>query len=315
MTGNAPLLSLVIPVFDMARFLREAIRSALSQTVRDLEVIVVDDGSNDDVAAVLAREGDARVRTVRQPHAGLSAARNRGIEEARAPLVAFLDADDRLRPRGAATLCAALARAPAAVVAYGDAVPMDEGGRVFGTERPALFGRRPSGDVLEPLLCRNFITSSGCAVVRASALRAAGPFRVDLPRAQDWEMWCRLAVLGAFVYVGRPPLLERRSHDRSISRTVGTRAGSALRAVVAAFSGPEVVARFTPVALARMRRERVAAVHAVAGTECLKARRYDEARRHFLRSLRLDPTSPREALLCCSSLLRWVPRALDRRLQ
>jgi glycosyltransferase involved in cell wall biosynthesis len=315
MTGKVPRLSVVIPVYDMARFLGEAIGSALSQTVPDLEVIVVDDGSNDDVAAVLARQHDARVRTVRQPHSGLSAARNRGVEEARAPVVGFLDADDRLRPRGAATLCAALARTPAAVLAYGDAVPMDEGGRVFGSERPPLFARRPSGDVLEPLLRRNFIASAGGAAVRASALRATGPFRVDLPRAQDWEMWCRLAVLGTFVYVGGPPLLERRSHDRSISRTLGTGVEAALRAVDAAFSAPEVADRFTPAALARLRRERAASVHAVAGTECLKARRYDEARRHFLRALRLDPTSLREALLCCSSVLRWVPRALERRLQ
>ena len=91
-------VSVVIPAYNYAHFLPEAIASVLAQTGADLELIVVDDGSPDNTPEVCARCADPRVRLVRQPNAGLSAARNTGIREARFPYVAFLDADDRWEP-------------------------------------------------------------------------------------------------------------------------------------------------------------------------------------------------------------------------
>src|SRR4028118_1383709 len=90
--------SVVIPCYNQARFLGEAIESVLSQTYTDFEVIVVDDGSTDDTAEVASSYAaeDARVRLVRQENRGLAGARNRGLAESRGEYVVFLDSDDRL---------------------------------------------------------------------------------------------------------------------------------------------------------------------------------------------------------------------------
>ena len=94
---HQPLVSVIVPTYNYGRYIAEALESILAQTVSDLEVIVVDDGSTDDTQAVLGRFTDPRVRTVLQPNAGASAARNRGRKESRAPYIAWLDADDLWR--------------------------------------------------------------------------------------------------------------------------------------------------------------------------------------------------------------------------
>lgn len=91
-------VSVVIPLYNKAPFVGRALASVAAQTFREFEVIVVDDGSTDEGARVVEEFADARVRLIRQPNAGPGAARNRGVEEARAPLLAFLDADDEWLP-------------------------------------------------------------------------------------------------------------------------------------------------------------------------------------------------------------------------
>jgi glycosyltransferase involved in cell wall biosynthesis len=94
---TAPLISCIVPVFNGERYLREALDSILSQTYRPLEILVVDDGSTDGTAALVAGYGD-RVRSLFQPNAGQAAARNLGLSEARGEFVAFLDQDDLWHP-------------------------------------------------------------------------------------------------------------------------------------------------------------------------------------------------------------------------
>src|SRR6201994_3251093 len=114
-------LSVVIPAFNAATTIRAAVRSTLSQTMPVLEVIVVDDGSTDATAEVVAAMEDPRVRLVSRANGGPSAARNAGIAAARGEWVAFLDSDDLWLPRYVETATAALSGAPNPGFAYTDA--------------------------------------------------------------------------------------------------------------------------------------------------------------------------------------------------
>lgn len=96
--NNAPLVSVIIPAYNAAPYIAEALRSVLAQTHGALDIIVVDDGSTDDTAAIAASLGDPRIRVVSQPNGGVSAARNKGLDLAKGEFIAFHDADDGMEP-------------------------------------------------------------------------------------------------------------------------------------------------------------------------------------------------------------------------
>src|SRR6476661_6221086 len=136
-TIKQPRVSVVITTYNYERFIAAAIESVLGQTVRPDEIVVVDDGSTDGTAAVVARYAAQGVRYIRQANAGAGAARNRGIRETRGDLLAFLDADDRWRPDKLARQLAHLRRYPAAGLVTGGEW------QVFGAGRPPVRVRRP----------------------------------------------------------------------------------------------------------------------------------------------------------------------------
>jgi len=122
------LVSIVIPTYNRSRDCRQAVLSVLSQTYSDVEVLVVDDGSTDDTAEVLAQIGDARVRCIRQENAGVSAARNTGFAHARGEYVALLDSDDTWVEWKLEVQLKVLARYPGAGMVWSDMAAVDEKG-------------------------------------------------------------------------------------------------------------------------------------------------------------------------------------------
>ena len=177
-----------------------AAASVLRQTLGDLELIVVDDGSDDGTERALAGL-DERLRYRWRANGGVSAARNAGIRLARAPVVAFLDSDNRWLPHHLAVVCGALARHPAAVLAS-------------TCPRFRLSGRERAGDArlvdfLPRAVLSNDLGFVSCIAVRRDALLAVGGFDEQLPVLEDNDLWLRLAMRGPFAMVGHRTIIKQ----------------------------------------------------------------------------------------------------------
>jgi glycosyltransferase involved in cell wall biosynthesis len=186
-------VSVIIPAYNAAGFLAEALMSVAAQNYTPLEVIVVDDGSADSTAAV-ARAFSSSVQLIEQPHAGAGAARNTGVAAAHGDFLAFLDADDLWLPGSLALRLDALQR-HAADIAYGQVIQSRAG---------------PDGRTLDRPPATALLT--GAALVRATAFHRVGPFRTDL-RVGEFIDWCaRAAEAGLRVTALSQPVLRRRLH-------------------------------------------------------------------------------------------------------
>lgn len=211
MVGAGPLVSVVMPVFNGGRTLREALRSILDQTYQPLEVVVVDDGSEDDTAAVAAGMNDDRVMLFRQERRGLVSALNRGCAAASGELIARLDADDLAHQGRLAIQVAYLEEHPTVGLVGTWALLRDEGGgtRVFAPPTDDAALRRY-------LLWDNpFIHSS--VMFRREAFRQAGGYP---PGAnEDYRLWVRIARLWEVAVVPEV-LVTHRVHSTSLSRAM-----------------------------------------------------------------------------------------------
>ena len=226
--SGAVAFSVVIPAYNAARTVSSAVTSVLRQTVADLEVIVVDDGSSDETAAVAAAVPDARVTVVSQANRGLPAARNAGIAQAQGRYVAFLDSDDLLLPRYLELSGEALERTAGAGFAYTDAYVFDEvSGRL--RERSAMARSNPPtpppddhGEFLAALMRSNFVYVS--TTVPRKVLDDVGAFDESLTSAEDYDLWLRILLSGyrAAWVPGRQALY--RKHPGQMSKNLVTMA-------------------------------------------------------------------------------------------
>lgn len=215
-----PVVSVVIPAYDGERFVGDAIESALGQTMADIEVIVVDDGSPDGTAGLLDRYAarDERVVAVSQENRGVSAARNRGIGMARGVYVAMLDQDDVFPPERLELQCAFLQRNPSVGAVGGAVTFVDEGGRPFvqavrypltdAEIRAALEG---PADVLQTT---PFIHSA--VLVRKGVFQAVAGYRSAFEPAEDLDLWVRISERFALANL-RQTTVHYRVHAAQVS--------------------------------------------------------------------------------------------------
>ena len=186
-------VSVVIPAYNAAATLADTLESLLAQTFREWEAIVVDDGSTDDTAPVVAgfAQRDVRIRSVSGPHQGVSAARNTGIASARHDWLFFLDADDRIDPIHLERLTGKLRDEPEWDAAYCGWVRLGSDGMFrFPPERCV------SGDIFAVLARTCLFTIHAC-VVRRALVEAVGGFDPSLRTCEDWDLWQRIARTGA----------------------------------------------------------------------------------------------------------------------
>lgn len=217
----APLVSIVIPVYNGANYLADAIGSALAQTYPSFEVVVVNDGSTDGGETDrIARSFVPRVRYFSQPNGGVAAALNRGIRESHGELISWLSHDDLLLPDKLARQVAFLAgRAQERVVVFGDFEVEDvDSGRRFVSELPPRLRRDDVRAMLTLLLLGRL---HGCALLLPRrALEEAGEFDPALRTTQDYDLWFRMLAAG-WRFVHAPgPVIRTRWHAAQGTRAM-----------------------------------------------------------------------------------------------
>jgi glycosyltransferase involved in cell wall biosynthesis len=183
-------VSVIIPTYNRSGLLPRALDSVLTQTYKDLEVLVVDDASTDDTSEVVAAyESDPRVRYLPQKdNRGVSAARNRGLAEARGQFIAFLDSDDEWLPPK-------LERQMRRFRKLSDRVGLIYVGGTMVYEESTEPAQRPAhrGDVYDQLLVENFIYPTSGVIIRRDVVDEVGFFDEQIPANEDWDYWLRVA--------------------------------------------------------------------------------------------------------------------------
>ena len=197
------MISVIITAYNVVGFVREAVDSALAQTFRDIEVIVVDDGSTDGSTDTLRDLDDPRLRVIREVHGGSAAARNAGLRLASGELVAFLDGDDRWAPQNLERQSAFLESHPEVDMTFGHSLVVDEEGRSTGFKSSSHAG--PVS--FSQLLRANEIGNGSCVLLRREALDRAGCFDPNLAACVDIDVWMRVVRLRPGNVVAIPEVL------------------------------------------------------------------------------------------------------------
>ena len=196
-------VSVVIPIYNKRPYLLRAVESLLAQTWGDFELILVDDGSTDGSLESVRHVHDTRIRRVSQPNAGVSAARNAGIELARAPLVAFLDADDTWDPQFLGAMLSLRKRYPHAGL-YASAYRIKTPGRAARRARipglPRLRQRFESRDYFRIGTRGELPVSASSVVIPRDRLLEVGGFPVGEKMGEDQHVWWRICARRAFAY-------------------------------------------------------------------------------------------------------------------
>lgn len=231
-----PLISVIIPTHNYGRYIRDAINSVQSQTVSDLEIIVVDDGSTDNTPAVLQAIRDRRLRVVRIPNAGVSAARNAGIALAAGHYIAFLDADDIWLPDKLALQLALMTNEPSLGLVFSDFTRFDDSGVLPGTQFSYVpeikeFETRPAhggigyvmlGDVFAQIAStRELVAGPQTLMLRRHAVRHI-QFPEGVHLCEDYEYLLHASRCVAVGFIAQPLVNVRRHGSNSFAEPAET---------------------------------------------------------------------------------------------
>jgi len=276
---DSPLVSVVIPTYNAGRFLRKAIDTVLAQTYPRVELLVLDDGSNDDTGKILTSYGD-RIHWESHANMGQAATLNKGWAMAGGEILSYLSADDALKPGAVAAAVSCLEAHPEVVMAYGDYELIDVTGKPLRTVAAPEFdyGEMVGEIVVQP--------GPGVFFRRWSYLRAGG-WDPELRQIPDYDFWLRLGAVGVF---RRMPsvLAEYRVHGESQSFIEPTRQKAEECVVVMEkfFSLDNLPDRVLP-----LKARAFAAAHLFCARLHLRAGRYSDVRRHLFRAWDWRPGS------------------------
>jgi glycosyltransferase involved in cell wall biosynthesis len=242
MKSNAvPIVSVIIPMYNVGKYIEQSIDSVLKQTYHNFEIILVDDGCTDDTLNKVNKFTDPRIRLIHQTNRGLSGARNTGIDSARGLYVALLDADDYWAKDKLAKHIQHLSANPKVGVSYCPSLFINKEGALLGVGQfPKL-----SNITKQHIFCRNPVGNGSSPVIRRALLAEIGYFGVkrdkyrkmyfdeSLRQSEDIELWTRIALTTTWKFAGiAKPLTYYRVNDTGLSADVDKQYSSWQHAVM-----------------------------------------------------------------------------------
>jgi glycosyltransferase involved in cell wall biosynthesis len=212
---NKPLVTVIIPTYNRDWIVKEAIDSVLEQDFNDYELIVVDDGSDDNTPAILRAYGN-KITVLQQPNKGVSAARNRGIAAASGRLIAFLDSDDLWLPRKLSAQVKFFKDHPDAVINQTQERWIRSGVPLNPKKRHHKF----SGMIFERSLALCLVSPSA-VMIKKSLFGTVGIFDEHLPACEDYDLWLRISCCYPVHLIETALIIKRGGHDDQLSKAAG----------------------------------------------------------------------------------------------
>lgn len=211
--ANNPLVSVVIPTYNGSRFIKETIQSVLDQTYTNIETIIVDDGSKDNTPDIVKSINDSRIIYIRQKNAGVSMARNNGINISKGDYIAFLDHDDLWLPHKLEKQLLLFKENPVIAMVYSDTFIINENNSIVGkySQKIKLF----RGKIFKELFLSLFITIL-TVVMKKSAFLELGPF-LPYNTCEDYDLFLKCASKYPIDYIDEP-LTKYRVHESNYSK-------------------------------------------------------------------------------------------------
>lgn len=272
-------ISVIVPVYNQAAYLAQAIQSVCEQTFTNWELIVVDDGSTDDTREVLAKFRDSRVSVIRQANKGVSAARNTGIFLSSAPLVSFLDADDLLMPDMMTVPLRYLKDHPETGLVAGRRQKVDSSGRIYEEKAttPTCLG-------FPELLLGNDIPI-GAVLVRREWLERVGGFDESMHTCEDWDLWLRLVLAGCQIARVEQVLVSYRIHPEQVTGNAAKMRTGTLRLWEKFFNVPNL-----PSNVLAYRNPAVASALIRTAARAFRSGEFEIGNSDLVEAIRLDPS-------------------------
>lgn len=201
-----PKISVIIPVYNAMTYLPETLESVFKQTFSDFEILIINDGSSDNVVEWVSQITDSRVKLISQANQGVSAARNTGINNSQGEYIAFLDADDLWKPTKLEKQVNRLEANPTVGLAYTWTAFIDQFSQPVGVSLISHI----EGNVWEKIVVRDMISTGSSTMIRAECFDKVGLFDSDLSIGEDRDMWTRIASCYPFAVIKEPLTLYRR---------------------------------------------------------------------------------------------------------
>jgi glycosyltransferase involved in cell wall biosynthesis len=272
-----PTVSVIIPTYNRAPFVEEAIRSVLAQDFKDFELVVVDDGSTDGTRQTLKRYADS-LSVLHQENRGVSSARNTGIKHSQGAYIAFLDSDDLWLPGKLSTQVAFFEEHSQALICQTEEIWLRKGVRV----NPRKVHKKYSGEIFEHCLslCR---VSPSSAMIRRTLFDEVGLFDEDLPACEDYDLWLRVACRHPIYLIDEPLIIKRGGHPDQLSRQFEGIDRFRIRALTKILESNHLTPHHYHLALKELKRK-----CRIYGEGCLKRGKKEEGERYLALPLKYN---------------------------